>query len=140
MKKLCMAFVFVVLSARIFAFDYQGDAEVKVYLDEPPLYYEFYSVDLNDVTDILSLGLTIGSWNMYNGLFFDCYDRQIYENNTSLSQAVKNKMKQLAANVCYTIIVSEDSATLIINIRMPNAAYTTIAYEGWSIYEEDWES
>ena len=139
-----MVFVFVVLSARIFAFDYRGDAEVEVYPDEPPLYYEFYSVDLNDITDILSLGLTIGSWNMYNALFFNYgYDMRIVENNTSLSQVVRNKMRQFAANVCYTIRSSEDSASLIINILMPNGngTYTFIAYEGQWIYEyeEDWE-
>ena len=86
----------------------------------------------------MSLGLTIGSWNMYNGLLFD-YSLQIYENNTSLSQAVKNKMWQLAANVCHTIIFSEDSGSLIINILMPNGTYTTIAYDGqWIMYEEYW--
>jgi hypothetical protein len=141
MKKLCMVFVFVVLGARIFAFDYQGAAEVKVYPNEPPLYYEFYSVDLDDITDLLALGLMIGGWtHLSNGLLFD-YNLQIYENNTSLSQAVKNKMRQLAANVCHTTIFSDDSGSLIVNILMSNGTYTTISYEGWWIIEEweEWE-
>jgi hypothetical protein len=123
MKKFLSIVLFLVLCTTVFAFEDIASAYVRVYSDEPPLEYDFFSVDLRSVAEIILIGDYACRLASRNETYLtDTPD--IYENNTSLSQAVKNKMKQLGANVCMTF----SDTFVIVNILMQNGTYTTIVY------------
>jgi hypothetical protein len=54
--------------------------------------------------------------------FFALLD--VVEDNTALAKGVKDKMRQLDANVCFTIY----NEILVVNMLMPNGKYTTFMY------------
>jgi len=131
MKKIFM-FLFVVFSLfsceKVSALKLIASAYIRVFPDEPSLEYHFFSVNLNNTLDVLALGARIAA---FRSIFF--YDTEpippleadrIIENNTSLSQAVKDKMRQLGSNVCLTFY----DGFVYVNIRMQNGTYTTLLY------------
>jgi hypothetical protein len=123
MKKFLSTALFLVLCTTVFAFENIASAYITVYPGEPPLEYNFFSVDLRNVAEII----LIGDYAYRLADINDTYlveDPRIVENNTALSQAVKNKMKQLGANVCMTFY----DDFIIVNILMQNGTYTTIVY------------
>jgi len=125
MKKACFVMIFVFLCMVINAFEGRGNAQIRVFSNEPPLSYDFFNVDLNNIEDIISLGLWLGTWeHMSSGLLLGS-PRSVIRNNTDLSQAVKDRMRHLGANVSTTFY----SGYFYINILLRNGTYTTIIYE-----------
>lgn len=130
-KYIIAAFLLLIISGFVFAqneFKYKGDAEISVFKNEPPLLYIFFNAYVNNIEDMLSLGLFIGSWygkgtgrtgNVYGS------SRYVSRNNINLSPAVKDKMRALGANVSITMYGSN----LYVNILLSNETYTTIIYE-----------
>jgi hypothetical protein len=133
MKKIGIGIVFLVLGVRIFAFEHICSAQVKVFPNDPAWKYDFFSINLNSPVEILSLGIFIGDGTDSEGndvfaneyFFLDPHPTQVYEDNTSLSQAVKDKMQQVGANVCMTV---DSDDNIIVNILMQNGRYTTVVY------------
>jgi len=129
--RLCMLLIFTTIGTSAFAqneFRYRGDAEISVFRNEPPLMYIFYNADVNSIEDMLSLGLFIGSWyGKGSGRTGNIYGspRMVSRNNRDLSQAVKEKMRTLGANISITIYDGD----LFVNILLSNGTYTTIIYE-----------
>jgi hypothetical protein len=123
MKKFLSTVLFLVLCTTVFAFEKIASAYITVYPGEPPLGYDFFSVDLRNMAEII----LIGNYTRHLADINETYlvdEPTIFENNTELSQAVKNKMKQLGANVCMTFY----NDFIYVNILMQNGTYTTIVY------------
>jgi hypothetical protein len=123
MKKFLSIALFLVLCTTVFAFEDIASAYISVYSDAPPLKYDFFSVDLRNMAEIILIGDYACRLASSNDTYLTDAPT-IFENNTGLSQAVKNKMKQLGANVCMTF--SNDF--VYVNILMQNGTYTTIVY------------
>jgi hypothetical protein len=123
MKKFLFAALFFVLCATAFTFENIASAYITVYPGEPPLEYDFFSVDLRSIAEIILIGDYANDLADINDTFL-LDDPDIFENNTALSQAVKDKMKQLGANVCMTFY----DDYVYVNILMQNGTYTTIIY------------
>jgi len=124
--------VFLCVSTNAFAqneYRYRGNAEIRIYPNEPPLLYIFYFAETNNIEDMFSLGLFIGSWygrGTGNIGYLYGSPRIVSRNNIDLSRSVRDKMRALSANISITML---DDASLIVNILLSNGTYTTIIYE-----------
>lgn len=130
MKKLVITIIFLFLcSTMLFSLEIIGTGYIKVYPNEPNTYvYEFFSVDLRNNIDIMYLGYAISVYHQTHPLSKSGYlfITEIYENNTGLSQAVKDKMRQFGANVCISTAFKD---YLVVNLFLPNGTYTTVIFE-----------
>jgi hypothetical protein len=124
MKKSAIILALFLSCAPVFALKIvAADVAVNVYPGEPPLYYDFLSADLTSQGELILLGSAISNligpygWGFYSLV-------TVIEDNTALSKDVKDKMRQLGANVCFTIY----GETLIVNMLMPNRKYMFLAY------------
>jgi len=129
MKKIGVVIILLFLSSTVFALDFIGSLYVRVYPNEPATYdYEFFSVDLRNTSEMLYLGYIIGVYYETHPLNKSgvLLQMQVNENNTELSQEIKNKMRQVGANVCMSSAFKD---YLVVNLLMPNGTYTTIIYE-----------
>jgi hypothetical protein len=128
MKKPGFLLVFLVLSSTVFAFEIICTASIRVYPAVPAAYeYEFLSMDGSKTEEIMYLGYYISMFHQFHPISENGYiitDRVI-ENNTALSQALKDKMRQVGANVC---ISADFKDYIVVNLLMPNGTYTTIFY------------
>jgi len=109
-----------------------GIGYVRVYPHEPheptTYEYEFFSIDLKNTVEIMSLGYLISVYHQTHFLSKSGFlvVTEIYENNTGLSQAVKDKMRQFGANVCMSTAFKD---YLVVNLLLPNGTYTTVIFE-----------
>jgi hypothetical protein len=133
MKKVCLSIILYVLCAQVFAFEHIGFSVVDS-LEKYESGYEFFSVDFSNPADIVSFGMLIGREEWVTGgkenwwriiVMTSARPVAVYENNTNLRQVIKDKMRQLGANVSITIA---GDAHMYVNILMPNGRYTTIVY------------
>jgi len=92
--------------------------------------YDFLSVNLKDTTDIMLLGwYAIGAYNetIPPDNRGNIQISRIYQNNTGLSEALKDKMEEVGANVCISTAFKNDG--LVVNLLMPDGMYTTVFFE-----------
>jgi hypothetical protein len=127
-KKFAIAIIFFAFSVKMFAFEHICSAELPN--DNNNLTeYEFFSVALNDSTDVFSLGISIGGyflsykvgWQIYNK-----YPEQIISN--VLNRNAFNKMRQVGANVCITYN-SGVYHGLVVHILYPDGNNITITFD-----------
>jgi hypothetical protein len=129
MKKAFIIIIFLFLSSTIFSLEVIGTGYIRVYPNEPTTYeYEFFSVDLRDTVEIMYLGYVINFYHQTHPLSKSGFllITEIYENNTGLSQAIKDKMRQFGANVCVSTAFRD---YLVVNLLLPNGTYTTVIFE-----------
>jgi len=107
-----------------------GTFFVKVYPDDPETYeYEFLSVDVKNTTElILLLGYALNEYSQTHHLSRNgsLTPTNIAENNTELAQDIKDKMKQLGANVCMSTAFFN---SLVVNLLLPDGTYTTVYFD-----------
>jgi hypothetical protein len=121
MKKFLFTALFLVLCTTAFAFKQFASAAIP--LGESSLEYNFFSCDFGNIAEIILIGDYAGDLARRNASLLLANPR-IIANNTALSQDVKNKMKQLGANVCMTFFDN----FVYVNILMSDGTYTTYVY------------
>jgi hypothetical protein len=129
MKKFVFAVIFLILSSGVFSLEFLREAHLKLFYDDPATYeYEFFSVDLGSNVDIISLGYYIGVYHQTHPLKKKgvLVVTNFTENNTQLSQPIKDKMRQLRANVSISTAFED---YLVVNLLLPNGTYTAIIFE-----------
>jgi hypothetical protein len=132
MKKLLVLVGMVFLAMPVFSifetpFELLNSGEpVRIKVGDTELDYIFARTDLSDPVGSLLLGMEFGR---------DFYDflpsltpEDVIRDNTSLAPAVKDKMRELGANVCVTVAGSRQQ--VIVNIHN-NGKYTTLVMSNY---------
>ena len=70
MRKIAIVIALSLLCATVFAQEYLGRENVRLSPNGPEYSYAFFSVNLNNPVDILSLAFGINEWSLYELYFF----------------------------------------------------------------------